>query len=62
MDNITYIDTPGAATVQCKVRLGKKLIGAIYKTADSEFYYRPTGSAAGDLFPNLNAVKQSLQN
>ena len=61
MNDITYIDVYGFSLVQCKVRLGKKTIGAIYKTGNGEFYYRPTGSSAGDHFSDLDAVKRSLE-
>ncbi len=60
MKELTYVDVPGAAAIQCKVRLGKKIVGAIYKSADG-FYYRPTGgSVVGLTYSTIAEVKQTL--
>ena len=58
---ITYIDVPGAGAMQLKVRLDKKIVGAIYKTVDDKFYYRPTGHGCGDVFPSIESVKLSIE-
>ncbi len=58
---ITYQEVPGSAALQLKVRLGKKIVGGIYKSPYTGFYYRPTGSVAGDLFETIEEVKQSLE-
>lgn len=57
---ITYTDVIGGATIKCKVRLDKKIVGAIYKS-DAGFYYRPTGGSCGETFTTIAAVKLSLE-
>ncbi len=57
---ITYTDVKGGAAIQCKVRLDKKIVGAIYKSDDG-FYYRPTGSGPGETFETIEECKQSLE-
>lgn len=61
MGDITYVSVRGAGAIHCKVRLDKKIVGAIYKTVDEKFYYRPTGRGCGDVFPTIEAVKLSIE-
>lgn len=49
--------------IQCKVLNGKKVVGAIYKTPDGDFYWRPTGGVGVDQFPfgTIAEVKKDLE-
>ena len=59
---ITYVDVKGAAAIQCKVRLNKRIVGAIYKF-DKKFYYRPTAGMYwyADTFDTIEKCKASLE-
>ena len=60
MNEITYIEVQGSATICCRVRLDKKIIGAIYASPGG-YYYRPTGSSQrGEQFKTIEAVKATL--
>lgn len=56
---ITYIDVPGAAMLCCKVKKGKKIIGAIYNFGGM-YYYRPAGGGSGSPFKSIDEVKASI--
>ena len=59
---ITYQEVPGAAALQVKVRLDKKIVGGIYKTPiGNYYYYRPTGKPCGDTFDTITEVKESIE-
>jgi len=59
---ISYQDVPGAAALQVKVRLDKKIVGCIYKAPAGGFYYRPAGgSVTGETFETIAEVKRSLE-
>ena len=59
---ITYQNVPGAAALQVKVRLDKKIVGCIYKAPDGGVYYRPAGgSVSGETFETIAEVKHSLE-
>ena len=58
---ITYEEVKGSATIVCRVRLEKKIIGAIY-SAPMGYYYRPTGGSGlvGETFKTVEEVKATL--
>ena len=58
---ITYTPVPGAGAIVCKVRLDKKIIGAIYHSPTG-YYYRPTGGSGlvGETFKTVEEVKATL--
>ena len=59
---ITYQNIPGAAALQVKVRLDKKIVGCIYKAPDGGFYYRTAGgTVSGETFDTITEVKESLE-
>lgn len=55
----TYVDVQGSATIMCRVRLEKKIIGAIYNSPMG-YYYRPTGGPCGEMFKTVDEVKETL--
>ncbi len=56
----TYVDVHGSATIMCRVKLEKKIIGAIYNSPGG-YYYRPTGgSQRGEQFATIEEVKATL--
>lgn len=59
---LTYIDVSGAGAIQCKVKLEKRIVGAIYATPDGGYHYRPTGGSGltGDTYSTIAAVKATL--
>ena len=57
---ITYIDVPGSAMICCKVKLDKKIVGAIYNFGGT-YYYRPAGGVSGEMFKTIDEVKASLE-
>lgn len=56
----TYVEAKGSGSLQCKVRLEKKIIGGIYSSPGG-FYYRPTASSQrGEQFETIEEVKATL--
>ena len=58
---VSYLPVPGPGALEYKVKLDKKVIGAIYRSPTG-YYYRPNGGSGlvGDTFKTVDEVKATL--
>lgn len=55
----TYEEVKGSATIVCRVKLKKRIIGAIYDSPMG-YYYRPVKGPCEEQYKTVDEVKATL--